>query len=137
MTRPACVRGERQHVRTWPGHWSVSRYKMLYRGGGQPCVTTRAATRSSTPYDTAQERCYTAPSALRDGVGALRHALQLALHGAQCARQGFDSRYNFFYRDRGTTTRCATRLVSVATRPEGAQRTACPQPGHSAYATCA
>ena len=68
---------------------------------GQPCVATRAATRSSAPYDTAQERCYMAPSALRYDVGAFRHARQLARHGAQCVRQGFESRYNFFYRDRG------------------------------------
>ena len=58
---------------------------------GQPCVATRAATRSSAPYDTVQKRCYMAPNALRYDVGALRHARQLARHGAQCARHGFDS----------------------------------------------
>ena len=61
-TRPACARGERQHVRTWPSHWSVSRYKMLYRGRG--AVLYR---------DTG---CYTELSALRYGAGALLHGTQ-------------------------------------------------------------
>ena len=33
-TQLACAWGERQRVRAWPGHWSVSRYKILYHGGG-------------------------------------------------------------------------------------------------------
>ena len=61
-TRPACARGERQHVRTWTGHWSVSRYKMLYRGRGAVLCRNMG--------------CYTELNALRYGAGALLHCTQ-------------------------------------------------------------
>ena len=39
-------------ARARPCHWGVSRYKILYRDRGGPCVATRAAIRRPAPYDT-------------------------------------------------------------------------------------
>ena len=98
-TRPAYAQGERQRAGARPGHWGVSRYNCLYRGGRVAlCLETT---------------CNTGCDTVRSRAGIRRRS------AATCATRAFVSRYDFVSRQgRAATWRDSARGdTMLCTRP--------------------
>ena len=119
-------------TRVLPGHWGVSRFNCLYRGGKAALCCDTARDKGC---DTAQERCDTHGSVrgmclyvtiqFCVAVGGFRHGQCVLRHGLRHGRKG--ARYDAQY--------ATTRPV---TWQEGGHDTAPSAPRHGAqYAACA